>query len=291
MRDGYYPSLHASWSIAENFALKVAYASTQARPDFSTSLLPSTTVNPSNNTDPALGSLGTVTIRNPLLKPWVADNYDGRLEYYLKDGYVAVGYYRKFISDFVVSRQELLETAEEAASVGLDPEYVGWTASTSFNSGKAIVSGWEFEVRHSLDPILPRWARGFSLRGSLNLSDADGQRGGWGSMSRQKASTMLNYQNAKVRLGFGWNFEGRIDGALVTLGGEPGQSYIEERHLFDATAEYRLTRRISLFASGTNLFNAGRNTARESAHLPHWARLQQASAFGANYTLGAKASF
>ena len=291
MRDGYFPSLHASWSIAENFAFKVAYAGTQARPDFSTSLLPSTTVSPSNISDPALGSLGTVTIRNPLLKPWVADNYDGRLEYYLKNGYVAVGYYRKFIRDFVVSRVELLETPEEAASVGLDPEYVGWSASTSFNSGKAIVSGWEFEVRHSLDPLLPRWARGISLRGSLNLSDADGQRGGWGSMSRQKASAMLNYQNAKLRLGFGWNFEGRIDGALVTLGGEPGQSYIEERHLFDATAEYRLTRRVSLFASGTNLFNAGRNTARESEHLPRWARLQQASAFGANYTLGAKASF
>jgi outer membrane receptor protein involved in Fe transport len=110
-------------------------------------------------------------------------------------------------------------------------------------------------------------------------------------MSRQKASAMLNYQNAKLRLGLGWNFEGRIDGALTTLGGEPGQSFIEERHLFDATAEYRLTRRISLFASGTNLFNAGRITARESAHLPNWARLQQASAFGANYTLGAKASF
>ena len=291
LKDGYFPSLHATWTIAENLAFKAAFASTQARPDFATSLLPSTTVSPSNNTDPALGSLGTVTIRNPLLKPWSADNYDGRIEYYLKSGYVAVGYYRKFIRDFVVSRQELLESPEEAAVVGLEPEYVGWTASTSFNSGKAIISGWEFEMRHSLDPLLPRWARGLSLRGSLNLSDADGQRGGWGQMSRQKASAMLNYQNAKVRLGLGWNFEGRIDGALVTLGGEPGQSYVEERHLFDASAEYRLTRRVSLFASGTNLLNAGRITARESAHLPDWARLQQASAFGANLTLGAKATF
>lgn len=290
-QDGIYPSLHASLSITESLSFKVAYAATQARPDFSTSLLPSTTVSPSNVTDPALGSLGTVTIRNPQLKPWSADNYDGRIEYYLPGGYVAVGYYRKFIRDFVVSRSELLETPAEAASVGLEPEYVGWTASTSFNSGKAIVSGWEFEVRHSLDPVLPRFARGFSLRGSLNLSDADGQRGGWGSMSRQKASAMLNYQNSGLRLGFGWNFEGRIDGALTTLGGEAGQSYIEERSLFDATAEYRLTRRVSLFASGTNLFNAGRITARESAHLPSWARLQQASAFGANYTVGAKASF
>ena len=40
-------------------------------------------------------------------------------------------------------------------------------------------------------------------------------------MSRQKASAMLNYQNSGLRLGFGWNFEGRIDGALTTLGGEP----------------------------------------------------------------------
>lgn len=291
VRDGYFPSLHASWNITESLAFKAAYASTQARPDYSISLLPSTTISPSNNSDPALGSLGTVTVRNPLLRPWVADNYDGRLEFYVKDGYFAVGYYRKFISDFVVSRTELLETPQEAATVGLEPEYVGWTASTSFNAGKAIVSGWEFEFRHSLDPLLPRWARGFSLRGSLNLSDADGQRGGWGSMSRQKASALLNYQNAKLRLGFGWNFEGRIDGALTTLGGEPGQSYIAERHLFDASAECRLTRRVSLFASGTNLFNAGRDIARESAHLPQWARLQQASAFGANFTLGLKASF
>ncbi len=291
MSDGYFPSLHASWNVTENFAFKAAYASTQARPDFTTSLLPSTTVSASNNTDPSLGTLGTVTIRNPFLKPWTADNYDGRLEYYLKSGYVAVGYYRKFISDFVTSRTELLETAAEAASVGLEPEYVGWAASTSFNSGKAIVSGWEFEFRHSLDPVLPRWAGGFSLRGSLSLNDPDGQRGGWGSMHRQKASTMLSYQNTKLRLGFGWNFEGRIDGSTTTLGGEAGQLFVEERSLFDATMEYRLAKRWSLFASGTNIFNAARTNSRETAHLPNWARLQQEAAFGANYTVGVKASF
>ncbi len=290
-QSGYYPSLHASWNLSDNLIFKAAWASTKAKPDFATSLLPSTTVNPSNNTDPSLGSLGTVTIRNPALKPWGADNYDGRIEYYLKHGYVAVGYYRKFITDFVIARTELLETAAEAASVGLDPEYIGWAAATSFNAGKAIVSGWEFEMRHSLDPLLPQWARGFSLRGSLNLSDPDGQRGGWGSMHRQKASVWLNYQAPKLRLGFGWNFEGRLDGAVTTLGGEPGQSFVEERSLFDATAEYRLTKRVSLFASGTNVLNAARTNSRESAHLPNWARLTNENAFGANYTLGIKSSF
>ncbi|MDO8539723.1 MAG: TonB-dependent receptor [Opitutaceae bacterium] len=291
MRDGYFPSLHASWNVTDNFAFKAAYASTQARPDFNTSLLPSTTVSANNNTDPALGSLGTVTIRNPNLKPWLADNYDGRLEYYLKNGYVAVGYYRKFIRDFVVTRLELLETLDEAAAVGLEPDYVGWSARTGFNAGNAILSGWEFETRHSLDSVLPKWARGFSLRGSLNLADPDGQKGGWGSMHRQKASAMLNYQSAKLRVGFGWNFEGRIDGAVTTLGGEPGQLYVEERSLFDATLEYRLAKRVSLFASGTNIFNAARTNSRETAHLPHWARLQLEATFGANYTLGVKASF
>ena len=290
-QSGYYPSLHASWNLTDSLIFKAAWASTKAKPDFATSLLPSTTVNPSNVTDPALGSLGTVTIRNPLLKPWGADNYDGRIEYYMKHGYVAVGYYRKFITDFVVSRTELMESPQEAATVGLGPEYVGWAAATSFNAGKAIVSGWEFETQQSLDPLLPHWARGFNLRGSLNLSDPDGQRGGWGSMHRQKASVWLNYQAAKLRLGFGWNFEGRLDGALTTLGGEPGQSFVEERSLFDATAEYRLSKRVSLFASGTNLFNAPRTSSRESAHLPNWARLTNENAFGANYTLGVKASF
>ena len=290
-QEDYFPSLHATWNLAENVAFKAAYASTQARPNFSASLLPSTTVTPSNNTDPTLGSLGTVTIRNPFLKPWVADNYDGRIEYYLKHGYVAVGYYRKFISDFIVARTEILETAAEAAAVGLDDDYVGWAAATSFNSGKAIISGWEFETRHSLDPLLPQWARGFNLRGSLNLADPDGQRGGWGSMNRQKVSAWLNYQATKLRLGFGWNFEGRTDGALTTIGGEAGQTYVEERSLFDVTGEYRLTKRLSLFASGTNIFNAPRTNARTSANLPNWARLTNENAFGANFTLGIKSSF
>ncbi len=59
----------------------------------------------------------------------------------------------------------------------------------------------------------------------------------------------------------------------------------------DATIEYRLTKRISAFASGTNILNASRKSSRETPSLPDWALVTQDAVFGANYTLGVKASF
>ena len=291
-RDGFFPSLHATWNVTDNFAFKAAHAATQAKPNFDRSLLPATTVNASQNSDPALGSLGTVTLRNPNLKPWTADNLDLRLEYYLKRGYFAVGYYVKNIDDYQVTAQRLLDSPEVAAEYGLGPEYVNWTTSSMFNQGSARISGWEFEGQHSLDVILPRWARGFGVRGSLNLSDLDGQQSsGWPGLNRQRGSVFLTFQRAKLRLGTGWIYEGRIDGAISTVGGETALAFIAARSLMDATMEYRITKRISAFASGTNILNASRKSSRETASLPDWALVTQDAVFGANYTLGVKASF
>ncbi|MDP3073036.1 MAG: TonB-dependent receptor [Opitutaceae bacterium] len=292
VRDGFFPSLHATWNLTESFAFKTAYAFTQAKPNFDRSLLPATIVNANPSADLGTGSLGTITLRNPSLKPWTAGNIDLRLEYYLKKGYVAAGYYVKNIDDYQVTSLRLLETAADAAEFGFGPEFLNWTVNSMFNQGSARISGWEFEGQHSLDPLLPRWAQGFGVRGSLNLSDLDGQStSGWPGLNRQRGVIWLSYQRPKLRLGVGWIYEGRIDGATATVGGETSTVFVVARSLMDATIDYRLTKRISVFASGNNILKESRKTARESEHLPEWAQVFVDAAFGANFTLGVKASF
>jgi len=151
--DGGYPSIHATFDLRENLLLRGAYAKTYGRPDFP-NIVPNLTINESDlraeqQADPD-ALLGTITVNNPGLRPWSADNYDLSLEHYSQSGGVlSAGLFCKEIKDFF-GDDVRLATAADLEALGLDPQDVGWRVSTQFNSGDARVSGVEFNLRQPL---------------------------------------------------------------------------------------------------------------------------------------------
>jgi outer membrane receptor protein involved in Fe transport len=75
--DGYYPSLHLTHHVTENFQARAAYARTYGRPDFS-EIIPNSTISERDLDETQLGDpsviRGTIDVRNSGLKPLSADN-------------------------------------------------------------------------------------------------------------------------------------------------------------------------------------------------------------------------
>ncbi|HUR58576.1 MAG TPA: TonB-dependent receptor, partial [Opitutaceae bacterium] len=163
--DGFYPSFHATFNATENFLVRFAYAKTFGRPDF-TDIIPNTTIDEADVTPAPGAPLGIVTVRNPGLEPWTADNYDLSFEYYFeRGGLVTIGGFQKDISNFWNSINTIL-TPALANQLGIDQDYVGWTVNSRTNGGEAKISGIEANVNQPLT-FIPNWGKYFSVSANI----------------------------------------------------------------------------------------------------------------------------
>jgi TonB-dependent receptor len=94
--DGLYPSVHLTYNFSDNLIARAAYAKTYGRPNL-TEIFPNTQIDEFDVDDPN-AIQGNITVTNPSLDPWSADNYDLSLEYYTdKGGLFTVGAFQKQI--------------------------------------------------------------------------------------------------------------------------------------------------------------------------------------------------
>jgi len=290
--DGTYPSLHLTYSARQNFLLRLAYARTYGRPDF-TEIIPNTNINETDldegTADPSI-LRGRITVRNTGLRPWTGDNYDFSAEYYTdQGGLFSAGVFRKEITDFF-GEAVRLAAAGDLAELDLDPRYVGWQITTQYNlPGKARVTGVEFNLRHSLRP-LGAWGRhvqAFVNGTKLRLEgsqDADffgfiPESANWGFNVRWKRiTTVLN-----------WNYRGKQKrGQMVNVN---GYEYITRRVTLDTSAEYQLTPRLSLYGNAQNIFNEPETLHRYGPETPHYAKHHRETKHGVQITVGVKGVF
>lgn len=292
--DGYYPSLHLTYQVTENFQARAAYAHTYGRPDFS-EIIPNSTISERDLDETQLGDpnviRGTIDIRNTGLKPWTADNYDLSLEYYTNQGGVfTAGAFRKEIADFFANDVRVA-TAADLEQLGLDPQYVGWQLSTKFNSGRARVSGAEFSIRHSLAP-LGTWGRYFTaflnatkleLRGNRQ-ADFTGfipKNMNWGVTFTKKPVTVVTK----------WNYRGEQKGAAFAGFGPDAFNYTKARTTLDLSADYQIAKRLSLNTNVRNVFNEYLTTVRYGSSTPAYAQPRQYRHFGVYFSAGIKGTF
>ncbi|MBL9209842.1 MAG: TonB-dependent receptor [Opitutaceae bacterium] len=290
--DGYFPSLHVTYQARENLLVRVAYAKTYGRPDF-TNIVPNTTVD-EFDLDGAVNNpslvRGRLTVRNTGLRPWTADNYDLSLEYYTdQGGLLSAGVFLKEIKNFFGSAVQIA-TPEVLDDLGFGPEYAGWDLSTQFNlSGIARVKGVEFNLRHSLAP-LGVWGRPFQAFANATKLELQGSRqASFGGFIPESANWGLQFKRNPVTAMVKWNYRGLQKGAAVAA--VDGFEYSKARTTLDVNLEYDVTRSVSLYFNAQNIFNVPTVLLRYGDQTPEYARRYHITRYGAQLTLGVKGAF
>lgn len=291
---GYYPSLHLTFNATENFILRAAYAKTYGRPNFS-DIIPRAVATTFDLDDddptPPLTGRGTLTIRNPALKPWTADNFDLSAEYYTNNGgLLSAGVFRKDLQNFFGDASRIA-TPEILAEMGLDPRYLNWNIVTKFNSGDARITGGEVNVKQNLR-MLGKWGSYFTLFANGTKLQLDGnpgasftsfipKSGNWGATFAQKRFTLTAR----------WNYRGLDKRAPLAAYGPNGYEYIQGRTVLDISTSLQLTKRLSLVGSVNNVFNKPMKFLRYGDLTPTYARQYAEQEYGIQMALGLRGSF
>ncbi|MBI5770449.1 MAG: carboxypeptidase regulatory-like domain-containing protein [Verrucomicrobia bacterium] len=292
----YFPSLNANYSIRPNLIARGAYYWSVGRPDFNQYAggvtLPDLTATPDPNT-----AAGRITVNNVGIKPWKAESYKLRLEYYFeKVGQVSIGGFRRTFSNFW-RQQQVTPTPEFYENFGIDPTtYGNYQFFTDVNQpGTYTLNGFETDYRQALT-FLPNWARGVQVFGNVSLIHESGAVLGstafagfvprvinWGvSLTRPKFNVRVNV-----------NFRGRQRlGAVTGAGVESGTyRYAAPRRYVDLVGEYHLTRRYSLFMNLRNLNDAWETFEVYGPNTPGYAKLANITDFHPLWTFGVKGRF
>lgn len=287
--DGFYPSLHLTANATENFLVRAAYAKTYGRPNFN-QIIPNATVNEFDADDGEPG--GTITLRNPALRPWTANNFELSLEYYTNlGGLFSVGVFRKNVRNFFISGARVA-TARDLAELDLDARYLGWQLNTQYNGGSARMSGVEVNLKHSLAP-LGRWARGFEVFANGTKLDLDaGDQGGFANVISGSANAGFSYTRSPVTLMAKWNYRGLTRGTRIPgVGALDGYQWDQARTTLDLNLDLRLSARIGLFANARNALGENPIALRYGAETPEYARQFRIQKHGGQYALGVKGTF
>ena len=289
---GYYPSLHLNYNASENFIVRLAYAKTYGRPNFS-EIIPNATIseNDQGDEDDPTAVTGNINLRNTGLRPWSADNYDLSLEYYTpQGGVISGGAFVKEVKDFF-GNDVRIATEADLQDFGLPLRYLGWRITSRFNSGNARISGVELNVRQSFRG-LGEWGRyfsGFANATKLELkgdSQADFNRFikesvNWGFTFSKKPMTFM----AK------WNYRGKQKrGAQPALGPDAFE-YYKARVNLDLNADYTFSPRLALFVNARNVFNEPQVLLRYGSATPAYAQQFRTEEFGIQFVAGVKGTF
>lgn len=285
--DGSYPTVNASYTLRENLIFRVAFAKTFGRPDF-TDIVPNTTIDEAD-TPPAPGaSPGNITIRNPGLRPWTAQNYDASIEYYFeKGGLVSVRGFQKNIANFWNSTSSIL-TPGLANELGLDPAYVGWQVNTRTNGGNAKISGVEFNYNQPLT-FIPQWGKLFSLSANATRLHLEGNRSGdFTNFIPRTGNIGLTFNRQPFNVKINYNYRGRQ--SLSSQAAISGFQYYEQRKYIDVNFEYKISKRATFFLNGRNITNVPQDRINVGTNVPY-SYLNQVEEFGVQWGAGIKGRF
>lgn len=290
---GFYPSLMGTYHVTSHLQARASYGRTLGRPNLG-SVIPGVTI-----PEPSIGvAQEVISVTNSALKPWTADSYAVGLEYYFEgrsSGSLSIRTYQREVTNFFVSVDRDM-TPEFMTDYDLSAEYSNAIIRTTRNDSTRTqrLYGTELAYNQTLGflPAALGQLRVFanaahqSARPSTSgdLAVAPGEIYNWG----------FNYALRRLRLAMNWNHVGLNRTAQLantpTVG--PGAwVYAAPITRIDASAEFRVTRYLSLFAAAKNLLNKKRETLRYGPTTPYYARLIASSETGTSWSLGLKGSF
>jgi iron complex outermembrane receptor protein len=289
--DGWYPSLNASYDVAENLVLRAAFARTLGRPNVNL-IIPGTTI-----TEPDVAS-PRITLNNTGLQPWTATNYDLSLEsYQLKGGFGSIGIFRKDIRNFF-GQVVTPATPELLEQVGLDsdPSLLNYEVATRTNVGHARIDGFEIGYRQNLT-FLPQWARGFQVFFNFTKLDLSGANtADFTGYNKESMAGGINLVRPRFFVKVTVSHLGDLRRGAVGVSAANGIpadtfNYQAKRTRYGANIQYSLTKRYSLYASATDIGGFVQNLQRYAPDTPEYARKQRWQELGFYTNIGVRATF
>jgi TonB-dependent receptor len=299
--DDWFPSLHASFEFSKSLTLQTGYARTQGRIEYSTALLPNNQVTDDLITSgDGVGAIGRITLQNPNLRPWTADNFEARLTWHAGRSLMAIGGFLKQVRNFQpqidttpLSVSDLESYAKLFPDAGLGREYEGYSLRYRSNAGSARLDGIEAELRTPLDDWLPGWTRVLDLTCSasyLNRTGANGDELGLNRTWIGSANLRYSTRRWSIRLGYRFNGAQLMNSQLVS-NGRSGQTIREPLQVLDATVEYTIRRSVRIFIASTNLTNELSVDEQRFREKPTHANLVSSQNIGTTCAVGLAGSF
>jgi TonB-dependent receptor len=282
----FYPSLSATFEARDNLLLRLGYAKTLGRPNYG-NILPTLSVaqvlNPAENATG--GGLGVINAKNPNLKPWEADNYDVSVEYYTDTGGLfTAGAFRKDITNFFTNTTTLA-TADFLDDVGLSQDYLNYQINYPGNSNEQVrQTGVELAARQRVT----RW---LSVFGNLSLNRNQGLReADFRGYVRKRVNAGLTLTRNPITFNANFYYTPKVFRATNGIAPD-GRAYDAARYRVDASIDWRLTKRLSLFLWGRNIFNERDKTLTYGALTPDYAKYGVESDYGVIFQAGVKGTW
>lgn len=294
----YYPSLNATFDVTKDVIARLGVARTVGRPDFG-NIMGATNVNqidfnPDSN---ATGSaLGTITTKNPALKPWTANSLDVRLEYYTPNGgELSTGFFRKQIRNFFATRN-FLATPAFLENIGLSDEYVDYQVNAPGNvDGVAHINGFEFNVSQPLSFFTRAdYAKYFRVFANSTLVRNKGPaEADFRGFTPKLINWGFSYNKRPIAFNGRWTLVGKKRVGTVAAGniGAAGWNYQSERLRFDASMDVRLSRHYALYATGRNIFNDRDQNEAYALGSPRYVKYAAEGEYGVTFQIGVKGTF
>jgi len=283
--DDFYPSGAATFTITPQLLLRAGLSTSIGRPDFS-NIIPNIVVDEDSAASPGQPG-GSLSLRNPKLKPWSSTNFDIDLEYYFKDsGVFSVGFFKKNITDAFgtftyVLDQNLINQFE------LSQEYLGWEMTTKFNAGDAKVTGYEVNYQQNLT-MLPAWGRGITIFANGTVLDLDGTRADFSGFIEKSANWGVSYSRGPIGLRLNWAYRGNQHISNQSFAPD-AVGFLLPRLIVDANMEYRFNKYFNIFLNARNLNKYNLDRVKESSNSP--ARLYIRNIYSTKFTAGIRGSF
>ncbi|UIJ46640.1 TonB-dependent receptor [Sphingomonas cannabina] len=239
--DDWLPSLLVKIAPSRDTIFRLAYSKSLGRPEYST-------LSPGGSIDTVEGS---VSLGNPDLKPYRADNLDATAEWYFAPGGIlSVGVFAKFIRNPIFSRTTVLR---DTTFNGVF--YPTLEISQPFNAEKGDIIGIEAQYQQQFT-FLPGLLSGLGIQLNGTLTDStltlpDGRSSTFPSQSKYLYGAELFYQKGAVEASIAYHNTGK---ALLSAGDVwYNDQYNDDLRRLDAKASFALLRDVRLFVEAQNL--------------------------------------
>ncbi|MFT3868940.1 MAG: TonB-dependent receptor [Nibricoccus sp.] len=287
--------LHLNYQITPNLLTRASYHDSITRPDFA-NMFPGYTI--SNET--AVPPTATGNVNNPDLRPEYARSVNWDIEYYFgknQNSSVAFSVFRTDIKDLqrrkphYVDPNGFLLVGNTNYQTGAPP---GSLFNVWDNVAKAHNSGFELNYNQSLS-FLPGALSGLSLFANHTHLIYDSWDNYLGS-AKDISNGGLNYAYKKFSARFAVNRTGYHrdsalldDKGLIINNGAANAGIVNfsrQRTMIDISVGYALTKKLTLFANGRNIFNEPLTTYSISSNV-----ITRRAKFGALWTAGISGKF